>query len=175
MSSTQLETLRWQFGLTWKLAGVHVPALTDESCLWEPAPGCWNVRQSADGRWRPDWADAEPDPPPPTTIAWLTWHLIWWWSGLLAALRGETSAAHDEVDWPGSADAVVRRLEALSTEWSDVLSRLDDGDLERPLAYPWREPRPLRLALAWANGELMKNVAEIGYVRLLFAASRDRR
>jgi hypothetical protein len=69
----------------------------------------------------------------------------------------------------------VRRLEALSTEWSDVLSRLDDSDLERPLTYPWREPRPLRLALAWANGELMKNVAEIGYVRLLFEASRDRR
>ncbi len=176
MSSSHLETLRWQFRLTWKLAAdVHLPALTDEACLWEPAHGSWTVRQSADGRWRPDWADAEPDPPPPTTIAWLTWHLIWWWSGLLAAVRAETPAAHHEVDWPGSADAVVRRLEVLSSEWSDVLSRLDDGDLERPLAYPWREPRPLRLALAWANSELMKNVAEIGYVRLLFEASTDRR
>jgi DinB superfamily len=175
MSSSQLDTLRWQFGLAWKLAGLHVPALTDQSCLWEPAPGCWTVRQSKDGRWRPDWADVEPDPPPSTTIGWLTWHLIWWWSGLLAAIRGETPAAHHEVDWPGSADAVVRRLEALSSEWSDVLSRLDDGDLERPLAYPWREPRPLRLALAWANSELMKNVAEIGYVGLLFEASRERR
>ena len=175
MSSTELETLRWQFGLTWKLAGVHVPALTDESCMWEPAPGCWNVQRSADGRWRPDWADAEPDPPPSTTIAWLTWHLIWWWSGLLDAVRGAQPAAHHEVDWPGNADAVVRRLEALAAEWSDVLSKLDDGDLEKPLTYPWRESRPLRLALAWANSELMKNVAEIGYVRLLFEASRDRR
>jgi hypothetical protein len=138
MSSTQLETLRWQFQLTWKLADMHLPALTDDACLWEPAQGCWTVRRSADGRWRPDWVDAEPDR-------------------------------------PGGADAVERRLEALSTEWSDVLSRLNDGDLERPLAYPWREPRPLRLVLAWANAELMKNVAEIGYVRLLFAASRDRR
>lgn len=175
MISSQLETLRWQFGLTWKLAAeIHLPALTTEACLWEPASSSWNVRLSADGRWRPDWADAEPDPPPPTTIGWLTWHLIWWWSALLAALRGETPPVHDEVDWPGSAAAVVRRLESLSAEWSAMLSKLDDGDLERPIAYPWRDPRPLRLAVAWANSELMKNVAEIGYARHLFEASRRR-
>jgi hypothetical protein len=173
MGSGQLETLRWQFRLAWKLAAdVHLPALTDEACLWEPAPGSWTVHQSADGTWRPDWADTEPNPAPPTTIGWLTWHLIWWWSGVLAALRGETPAAHNEVAWPGSARAVVQRLEALSIEWSDELSRLDSGELERPLAYPWRDPRPLRLVIAWANSELMKNVAEIGYVRHLFEASR---
>jgi hypothetical protein len=66
----------------------------------------------------------------------------------------------------------VRRLETLSTEWADTLSRLDDADLERPLAYPWPEARPLRLAIAWANAELMKNVAEIGCIRHLFEASR---
>jgi hypothetical protein len=173
MSSSQLDTLRWQFRLTWKLAAeIHLPALTDEACLWEPARGSWNVRRSADGRWRPDWADAEPDPAPPTTIGWLTWHVIWWWAALLAALRDQTPPAHHEVDWPGSAAAVLRRLESLSAEWSDLLAKFDDGDLERPLAHPWREPRPLRLALAWANSELMKNVAEIGYVRHLFQAAR---
>jgi hypothetical protein len=176
MSSSQLETLRWQFRLTWKLAAeVHLPALTDEACLWEPAPGSWTVRRSSDGRWHPDWADTEPDPAPPTTIGWVTWHLIWWWSGLLAALRNETPPAHGEVDWPGSAHAVVRRLESLSTEWSEVLSRLGDIDLERPLAYPWRDARPLRLAIAWANSELMKNVAELGHLRHLFEAWHRRR
>lgn len=175
MASTELETLRWQFRLTWKLAAeIHLPALTDEACVWEPAPGSWTVRPSSDGSWRPDWADTEPNPAPPTTIGWLTWHLIWWWSGLVAAVRGETPAGHHEVEWPGSAAAVVRRLELLSAEWSEMLAQLDEGDLERPLAYPWREPRALRVALAWANSELMKNVAEIGYVRHLFEASRQR-
>jgi hypothetical protein len=174
MTASQLQTLRWQFQLTWRLAAdVHLPALTDDACLWEPAAGSWTVRQSTDGKWRPDWVVPEPDPAPPVTIGWLTWHLIWWWSGLLAALRNETPAAHHEVAWPGSADAVVGRLKTLSTEWADTLSRLDDGDLERPLAYPWPEARPLRLALAWANSELMKNVAEIGCIRHLFEASRD--
>lgn len=173
MTSSQLQTLSWQFRLTWKLASeVHLPALTDEACLWEPAPGSWNVRHSADGLWRPDWVVPEPDPAPTVTIGWLTGHIVWWWSGLLAAIHDETPAAHDEVYWPGSAAAVRHRLETLATAWSEQLSELDDCDLDRPFAYPWQEPRPLRLALAWANSELMKNVAEIGYARHLFEASR---
>jgi hypothetical protein len=171
--ASQLQTLQWQFRMTWRLAAeMHLPALTDEACLWEPAPGCWTVRQSADGKWRPDWAEPEPDPAPPVTIGWLTWHLIWWWSGLLSAMRNETPAAHHEVTWPGSAEAVVRRLQSLSSEWEEVLSGLDEGDLERPISYPWTEPRPLRIALAWGNIELMKNIAEVGCIRHIFAASR---
>lgn len=91
---------------------------------------------------------------------------------MLAAIRNETLVPRQEIFWPGSAEAVRRRLETLSTGWTDVLSQLDDGDLDRPLAYPWPEPRPLRYALAWCNSELMKNIAEIGYLRLLFEASR---
>lgn len=168
----RLETLRWQFGLTWRLAEVHLPALTDEACFWEPAPGAWTVRQSADGGWRPDWEVPEPDPAPPVTIGWLTWHLIWWWSALLAAIRNEPTIPRDEVLWPGSASAAVGRLRRLAAEWTELLSAFDEGDLERPLAYPWPEPRPLSLAIAWANSELMKNVAEIGAVRHIFVASR---
>jgi hypothetical protein len=111
--TSQLQTLRWQFELTWRLAVVHLPALTDDACLWEPAAGSWTVRRSADGKWRPDWIEPEPDPAPTVTIGWLTWHLTWWWSGVLAALRDETPTARHETFWPGSADAVVRRLNAL--------------------------------------------------------------
>jgi len=164
-----LQTLQWQYRLTWRLAAeVHLPALTDAACLWQPAPGSWTVRQSADGKWRPDWAVPEPDPAPPVTFGWVTWHLLWWWSGLLAAMRSETPAAHDEVAWPGSAEGVVRQLEILSVGWAEVLTGLDDADLERPFAYPWPEPRPLRIALAWANSELMKNIAEIGCLRHIY-------
>lgn len=171
--SGQLDTLRWQFRLTWQLASYHLSALTDPACLWEPASGSWTVRQAADGRWRSDWIMPEPDPAPTTSIGWLTWHLIWWWSSLLTAVRDETPTPRDEVFWPGSADAVRLRLETLSREWADVLDSLADADLERPVAYPWREERPLRLAIAWANSELMKNVAEIGYANHLFLASRQ--
>ena len=172
MRSRQLETLTWQFQLTWRLAGAHLPLLTDEACLWEPASPCWTVRQARDGAWRPDWSDVEPDPAPATSIGWLSWHVIWWWSTLLAAVREQPRVAREDVVWPGSAAATVARLNELARAWSSVLAELGDGDLERPVAYPWVEARPLRVALAWANSELMKNVAEIGYARLLFEASR---
>jgi hypothetical protein len=172
--ATQIETLRWQFELTWRLAEYHLPGLTDEACLWESVPGSWTVRRGGDGVWRPDWADVEPDPPPATTIAWLSWHLIWWWSGLIAAHRGEARIARQDVPWPGSADGTVARLRALSVDWQAELARISDTDLELPFAYPWNEPRPLRIAIAWANSELMKNVAEIGYARLLFEVRRLR-
>jgi DinB family protein len=172
--ASQLDTLRWQFQLTWRLAGYHLPALTDDACLWEPAPGAWTVRRAADGVWRADFAESEPDPAPPVTIGWLTWQIVWWWSNLQAAQRGEAAAGHRDVPWPGSAAAVRAKLDQLSAAWSETLGGLSEADLERPFAYPWSEPRPLRLALAWANAELMKNVAEIGAVRHVFEASKRR-
>jgi hypothetical protein len=172
MTSSQVDTLRWQFGLTWKLTEFYLPALTDNACLWEPTPGGWNVRLSPDGTWRPDWVAPEPDPAPTVTIGWLTWHIIWWWSGLFSALRDETPAPRETIFWPGSAEAVRQQLVALSEGWTDVLSGLEDNDLSRPFTYPWTEPRPLSYAVAWCNSELMKNVAEIGYVLRLFESSR---
>jgi hypothetical protein len=173
MTRNLIDTLQWQFRLTWKLAADHhLPGLTDEICLWEPCLGSWSVHPLPDGKWTHDWAESEPSPVPTVTIGWLTWHIIWWWSGLVAASKGGLPAAHDAVDWPGSADGVRRALEGLSGEWSNILSDLNDADLERPLAYPWPEPRPLRHAVAWANSELMKNIAEIGGIRHIFENSK---
>ncbi len=167
-----LETHRRQFRLTWKLAEHHLPRLTDAACLWEPAPVCWTVHRGEDGNWRPDWAEREPDPVPAPTIGWLSWHLIWWWSGLLAELHSESRPPREAVFWPGSAGALRTRLERLAADWSDGLDHLGAGDLDRPLAFPWPDPRPLDETLAWSNMELMKNIAEIGYARLLYEASR---
>lgn len=78
----------------------------------------------------------------------------------------------EDIDWPGSGGAVIERLRTLSRQWDAALGALVEDDLERPLAYPWPEARPLRLAIAWANSELMKNVAEIGSVRHAFVTAR---
>lgn len=166
------DTLRWQFDLTWRLAEVHLPNLTDESCLWQPAPVCWTVHRNAEGRWRPDFSEKEPDFIPAVSIAWITWHVIFWWSGLLSAAQYEKPLPPDAVDWPGSAEATKARLNALASDWSIFIAQLTNTDLERPFAYPWAEPRPLRLAAAWCNAEMMKNVAEIGTVRHLYEIAK---
>ncbi len=77
--SLLLDTLRWQFRMTWSLGRDHwVPAIADEMYLWQQAPTAATITL-VDGRWAPDW-DEEPDPVPPATIGWLTWHIQWWWT-----------------------------------------------------------------------------------------------
>lgn len=167
----QLDTLRWQFDLTLRLADHHLPALTDRACLWTPTPNAWSVRRGEDGNWRPDWSEPAPEPAPAVTIGWLSWHLLWWSGGFVAALRGDAAPAREACFWPGSADGVRTAFARIRRDWSAILNGLADADLARPFAYPWREPRPLRYGLAWANAELMKNVAEIGAVRHLCEAA----
>lgn len=161
--------LQWQLRLSWSLAELRLAGLTDDACHWEPAAGAWTVRRGPDGRWRADWAEPEPEPPPTTSIGWLTWHLTWWWTELVAHATGAPAPAREDVDWPGTAAATVRRLQQLHRDWAAVL---DTAELDRPVGFPWTEPRPLAVAAAWANQELMKNVAEIGQLRDLYGALR---
>jgi hypothetical protein len=60
----------------WLRIEARLAGLRDEEYFWEPAPGCWTIRQRADGSWRADWPLPRPDPEPFTTIAWRLWHLI---------------------------------------------------------------------------------------------------
>lgn len=171
MSNPTLETLRWQFQLTWSLASTyHLPHLTDAACRWEPAPQSWTVRPTPSGLWQADWSDKEPEPAPTVTIGWITWQIIWWWSSLLSAVCHEPPPAPHEIPWPGSAAATRERMEALASTWLKYLGSLTDAELEHPLAYPWPDAQPLARAIAWANSELMKNIAEIGTLKHLYQA-----
>ena len=60
----------------WVRLRARLDGLTDEEYLWEPAPGCWSIREGADGRWAEESVLPGPDPAPFTTLAWRLWHLI---------------------------------------------------------------------------------------------------
>lgn len=60
----------------WQRLRRRLDGLTDAEYLWEPAAGCWTIRQRSDGSWRADFPLPRPDPEPFTTIAWRLWHLI---------------------------------------------------------------------------------------------------
>lgn len=145
-----------QFDLVWALAQLHLDALVEEDFLWEPARLVWTVRRGGDGRWRPDFAEQEPDPIPVPTIAWLTWHIDWWWTSALARVSGEAPPEWAEVFWPGNGPAAVARIRDLAQAWRAVLPGLT-------------EPAAASTA-AWVNVELTKNVAEFGQLRLIRAA-----
>ncbi len=144
-----------QFDLVWALAELHLAALVEQDFHWAPAGLTWGVHRGADGAWTPDFADSEPDPVPVPTIAWLTWHIDWWWTTTLATVTGDTVPDRTDVQWPGSGAAAVARVRELAGQWRPVLTRADPQ---------------LASTAAWLNMELMKNVAEIGQLRLLRAA-----
>ncbi|GAA2204486.1 DinB family protein [Nonomuraea monospora] len=172
MSESRCALLRWQFDLTWSLFEYHLERLEEDDFRWEPAPHCWTVRRDPAGRWEPDWADSEPDPVPVPTIAWLSWHVGWWLSVTTDHAQGRTPRDRTEVTWPGDGERTVAWLRGLREEWLTVLDRLTDADLDAAAPFPWPRDGGHTVAhmVAWVNAELMKNVTEIGQLRLLRAA-----
>ncbi|MEV8455654.1 DinB family protein [Streptomyces sp. NPDC052095] len=173
MDSSRVGVLRGQFDLTWALFEYHLERLDPDDVLWEPAAHCWTVRRQADGRWVADWADTEPDPAPVPTIGWLSWHIGWWWEAAVAHARGRRPRDREDVTWPGDAPGAVAWLRTLRGSWLGVLDELTEADLDATAAFPWPEDAGRAVAdlVAWVNAELMKNVAEIGQLRLLRATT----
>lgn len=161
--------LSWQFDLVWALADLHLSALVDDDFLWEPAGLVWTMRPGDDDVWRPDWADTEPDPIPVPTIAWLLWHITWWWSTAIDDVTGTPPRPRSEITWSGDGGKAVSRVRDLAARWCELLGTVD---LTAPSTYPWgpeHEHTAAHTAL-WVNVELTKNISEIGQLRLLRAA-----
>ncbi|WP_165906329.1 DinB family protein [Streptomyces sp. Z26] len=171
--SQQLGLLRWQFDLTWSLFEYHLERIGPDDFLWEPAALCWTVRRAEDGTWVPDWADSEPDPVPVPTAAWLTWHIGWWWGVAADHAHGREPRGRNDVVWPGAGEPTVAWLRALRGDWLAALDGLTAADLEATAPFPWQDDPAHTVAhmVAWVNAELMKNVAEIGQLRLQRAAT----
>jgi hypothetical protein len=169
--------LLWQFDLTWALADLHLSAVVEDDFLWEPAPLCWTVRPDTAGIWRPDWAEFEPDPLPVPTIAWLTWHISWWWSLAIDNVTGLSLRGRADVTWPGDGATAVAWIRELATQWRQLLAGLSADELARTSSFPWDAAagRTVTHTALWVNTELTKNMAEIGQLRILRAASRPHR
>lgn len=165
------DTLLRQLDLAWKLAGYHLGGLSTTECLWRPADTGLHVHRGRDDRWYGDWPEREGYDIGPPSIAWITWHLEFWWSMVLDHSFGAGTLARQGIAWPGGADELRNSLQALHAGWRARLTRLTDADLRSSANTRWPfKDRPFADVVAWANVELAKNAAEIGYVRFLYAA-----
>lgn len=157
-----------QFQMAWALASHHLEGLTTEECLWRPAPRGLHLDSNGVGEW-PAHEGYDLGPP---SIAWITWHMCFWWRKALEHLRGQTSLAFSSVTWPGTATLVRAELMSLCDEWrTTVLARGDLG-APQPASWPLLDASGAEIA-AWLNLELMKNAAEIGLVRFLYAVRNE--
>ncbi|MCK1796659.1 DinB family protein [Streptomyces sp. XM4193] len=169
--------LRWQFELTWSLFEYHLELLEPEDFLWAPTVNRWTVHRTEDDSWVPDFAEAEPDPVPLPTVAWVSWHIGWWWGVAADHVHGRTPRERTEVVWPGPGEPTVEWLRELRTDWLDGLDGLTESALAATAPFPWQnDPRhTVGHMVAWVNAELMKNVAEIGGLRMQRSADRPAR
>jgi hypothetical protein len=161
-----------QFKTAWMLTSFHLDGLTTEECLWRPAIAGLHVYQALDGRWIADWPDHEGYDLGPPSIAWLTWHIGFWWSMVLDHCFGEGALSREKVMWPGTADGVREWIGTLQERWQVVLEQATDQDLQSSQRTRWPfQDRPFGDVIGWVTVELTKNAAEIGYARFLYAAS----
>lgn len=159
-----------QFDIAWALTQYHLDGLTTEECLWRPARVGLHVHREADGTWRAEWPEHEGYTLGPPSIAWVTWHMGFWWSMVLDHSFGDARLQREDVAWPGSAEATLEWLGRLAGRWRAALEQLDDDELLSHTRTRWPfTDRPLADVVAWATVELTKNAAELGYARFLYA------
>lgn len=169
-------TWHWEHQLRPRLAG-----LTDEEYLWEPVPGCWNVRprgtgtapvQAGSGAMTIDFAMPEPDPPPVTTIAWRLAHLV-------VGVLGERNHSHfggppcDYLGWdyPATAAEALGQLDEAYARWVAGVAALGTEGLARAVGEaegPWAE-HPMGGLVLHINREVIHHGAEIALLRDLYA------
>ena len=169
------EYLLRQFETAWKLTRYHLDGLTTEECLWRPVDRGLHVHRASDGSWRADWPDHEGYDLGPPSIAWITWHIGFWWSSVQEHSFGDGTLTREQVIWPGTADGVREWIGGLEARWRVVLDALTADALQSMERTRWPfQKRPFGDVVAWVNLELTKNAAEIGYARFLYA-QRPRR
>lgn len=170
-SQTVRDILMAQFEIAWSLTSYHLESLTTKECLWRPAARCLHINEDDTGQWRADWPEHEGYDIGPPSIGWTTWHICFWWKKALDHIRGLTSLTQEDVLWPGSADEVRAEVNELRNRWLALLTDCSDSDLQVPNPASWPIPESsLGTIAAWLNIELVKNAAEIGLVRFLYAA-----
>jgi len=113
----------------WERLRSRLEGLTDEEYLWQPAPGCWTVRQRDNGEWRTDASLPSPEPEPFTTLAWRLWHLIDMYGEDRAPQwldlppQGDAIGLDDpDASPPSTSDAALELLDRAHDRWEAHLA-----------------------------------------------------
>ena len=129
------EELRRLSDLVWQRTRRRLDGLTDDEYRWEPAPGCWSIRQRRDGTSFGEWAPLV-YPDPFTTLPWRLWHLIDMygedraplWLGVQAQGEAVGLDAPDPTP-PATAAGALDQLDRAHARWDAHLALVDDDRL----------------------------------------------
>ncbi len=160
-----------QFEISWQLFQYHLKDLTTDECLWRPRPTGVYPTLLAGGRWKADFPATEDYDAGPTNIAWLLWHIEYWWSMTLDHNFGDQRFSKDNFPWYPDIGKNKESIKRLKENWLDILAKLTEEELVSARVSHWPlTDLPYIEIVGWLNLELMKNAAEIGYIRFLYAS-----
>lgn len=98
--------------------------------------------------------------------------MLYWWTKALQHLDGLTGLEPADIFWPGDADRFRAALAGLFRAGGHGW-RHRRPIWRRRWRHPGRTPQADYATMAaWLNLELMKNAAEIGFARFLYATRR---
>ncbi|MEA4925880.1 MAG: DinB family protein [Syntrophomonadaceae bacterium] len=163
-----------QLEIAWKLFEYHTENLSDTECYHKQSEKSLCVFND-NGKLRGDFPETESYEIGLPTIAWVLWHIIFWWSSAINYSFADGSLTKDDVFYPGTVNAAVEKITALKTEWVKGIMSMTDKDLlsSERAKFPFAD-RPFYEIAAWLNLELMKNAAEIGAARFVYNSSDKR-
>ncbi len=166
------DSILFQLDMCWQLYLYHIENLEETEAFWAFSPAGLQVRKKDDG-WVIDWPDSEGYEMGPSSIAWIMWHMIYWWTTALDYNFGDGTLNKDDIPWPGNIEKAKEAIRLLKDEWELKLKQLSDKEYHsRQYAkWPFEDKRLVDIAL-WLNAELMKNASEIGYGRFLYASCK---
>lgn len=169
MSDSPRQYLLRQLDMAWMLTSYHLDTLTTDECLWRPTGRGLHLREDGAGRWVTDWPEREDYEIGPPSAGWVTWHMLFWWSMVLDHSFGGATLGREDIRWPGSAEQVREQLAERYRTWRERVEALSDAEFASAERTRWPFPdRPFGDVVAWANIELTKNAAELGYARFLY-------
>jgi len=132
----------------------RLDGLTDQEYLWEPVPGCWNIRARGahdspaaigSGPFTFDLLRPPPSPAPVTTIAWRMAHLIVSVLGTrVAAQFGGPTVSNENFHYAGTAAEALAQLDGVYAAVDRRRPRSRHGRTQSTLwaqRGPVREPR----------------------------------
>jgi len=79
----------------------------------------------------------------------------------------------EDSPWPGSAGKAIMDIHACHEKWVELLKSMTEAEFEDTAKCRWPFTGRSFASLAlWLNAELMKNAAEIGSGRFLYAVKK---
>lgn len=163
----------------------RLEGLTDDEYLWEPVPGCWNLRPRTEastpmaagaGDTVADFVVPEPCPAPVTTIAWRMGHVAVGVFGVRASAHfGDGSVSYQSTDWPLTAAGGLALLDDSYDAWMTGARKIDGDGMSRrcgPAEGPFSE-YPFGALVLHINREAIHHGAEITLLRDLYRAGHS--